>query len=246
MSQPILKLKNITKRYPGSKNLALNNVSLDVQEGEVLALLGINGAGKTTLSSLIGTLHPCTEGTILFRGKPVMDNIIEYRKKVGFCAQSPNLDGVLNVEQNLTFAGKYFGVDKKILQGRVEKLIEFFDLQPYRTSAIDELSGGFKRRVLIAREMVHEPDIMILDEPTVALDPGVRKKIWEIIKQLKAVGKTVILTTHYIEEAEILADRVCILDAGKIKLIDTPENLKNLHSQAKLEEIFVKLTEEPG
>ena len=219
-------------------------MSLDIQEGEVISLLGVNGAGKTTLSSLLATLHPCTSGDILFKGKSIYDDLLSYRSKVGLCPQAPNLDSALTVKQNIQFAGRYFLMNKVDLDKRVDELLEQFNLTQFADQPVDTLSGGYQRRLLIARELVHSPDIIILDEPTVALDPHIRQMIWDIIRELKANGKTVILTTHYIEEAELLSDRVCIMDVGKIRLIDSPKNLKDAHSQAKLEEIFVKLTQE--
>ena len=240
----ILSISNVTKRYPGQQDLALKGVSLDIHQGEVLALLGVNGAGKTTLSSIIATQHPCTSGDIMYEGQSIYDNLMNYRKAIGLCPQTPNLDTALTVRQNLMFAGRYYLIDEDELENRVDKLIKRFDLGKYENSSVTTLSGGYTRRVLIARELVHSPEIMILDEPTVALDPHIRHTIWDIVRELKDNGKTVILTTHYIEEADLLADRICILDSGKIKLVSTPSELKTDHAQDKLENVFVKLTNE--
>jgi ABC-2 type transport system ATP-binding protein len=247
VSQKIfLNLKNITKSFDDGVQVihALKGVSLDIVEGEVLGLLGINGAGKTTLSSIISTLHPATSGEILQNGTSIYDNVIQYRTTIGLCPQKPNIDMMLTIEQNLEFAGRYFGMTESEIKDRTAYLMKRFGLGKYAKSKAVILSGGYKQRFLLARTLMHSPKLVILDEPTVGLDPHVRRDIWEIIKGLKKDGVTVILTTHYLDEAEQLADRVCLLDKGVIKLIDTPANLKKAHAQSNLEEVFIKLINE--
>lgn len=246
MAHPILSIKNLSKVYKTNSHSvqALNDISLDINEGEIFGLLGVNGAGKTTLSSILATLHPPTTGTILFHGKSIYENLYAYRHALGFCPQTQNLDTYLNVEQNLIFSGRYFLMPEEIIQERVKKLLNDLELTRYAHFEIDALSGGTKQRVLIARALVHSPQIIILDEPTVGLDPDIRKKLWQIILDLKKHGITIILTTHYLDEAEALSDRVCILHQGKIVLIESVEALKEKHHMIRLEDIFLHLVEE--
>ncbi len=245
-SEVFISIKNLTKVYHSKMREvhALKGVSLDIYKGEILALLGVNGAGKTTLSSILSTLHPASSGDILFKGQSIYDDISSYRKSLGFCPQRPNLDYELTVKQNLFFAGKYFLLSNEKIHARVTQLLEEFDLVKYADFPISSLSGGYRQRVLIARAIIHEPELVIMDEPTIALDPGVRRQIWEQIQKLRAQGITVILTTHYLDEAELLSDRVCILDQGKIKLIDKAANLKQQYNKGNLEEVFLLLTQE--
>ena len=246
MKKPVLlSIKDVTKTYQGKTQItALKGINLDIEQGEVLSLLGVNGAGKTTLSSIIATLHPATSGDILFEGKSIYDDIISFRRIIGFCPQKPNIDSMLTIKENLMFAGRYFNLPHDVIEQRAATLIDQFQLAKYADSTGSILSGGYKQRFLLARTLMHNPKLIILDEPTVALDPHIRRNLWDIIKGLKNQGITVLLTTHYLEEAEILSDRVCILDNGIIKLIDTPENLKKKFSQSNLEDVFIKLMQE--
>jgi ABC-2 type transport system ATP-binding protein len=245
-SEIVLRIKNLVKIYNNSAGVvrALDSVNLDIYQGEILALLGVNGAGKTTLSSILATLHPPTSGEIFFKNQSIYNNLAFYRQQLGYCSQRPNLDYELNVEENLLFAGRYFLVPEDQLRQRVFDLLEQFSLTKYAKFGAQQLSGGYKQRLLIARSLVHNPEIVILDEPTVALDPGVRHELWDSIRALKARGVTVILTTHYLEEAEVLSDRVCILDHGKILLTDRAEALKLEYNKSNLEEVFLHLTQE--
>ena len=246
MSVPILEIKNISKVYrAGTKSVhALDDVSLTLFQGEIFGLLGVNGAGKTTLSSLVATLHPPTSGTILFRGESIYENLVAYRLSLGFCPQSQNLDQFLTVEENLIFAGRYFLMPEDRIKERVRKLMHDLELTRYADFDIHALSGGTKQRVLIARALMHHPAIIILDEPTVGLDPDIRRKLWDLILDLKKQGITIILTTHYLDEAEVLSDRICILNKGKVVMVESVKTLKAKHEMATLEEIFLRLTKE--
>lgn len=248
MSKSILEIKNLTKTYHsnGQDVCALDGVTLNIQSGEIFGLLGVNGAGKTTLSSILATLHPPTSGTILFQGVSIYEDLSRYRSALGFCPQQQNLDNDLTVFENLMFAGRYFVMPKKKIVERVQFLMQEFDLEQYRNFDVDDLSGGNKQRVLIARALMHEPSIVILDEPTVGLDPDIRRKLWDLILSLKAQGITVILTTHYLDEAEYLSDRICIMNKGKVLLIEPLKELKARHEQARLEDIFLRLMKETG
>jgi len=242
----LLTLQHVSKRYPTKDGFveALTDINLTIMEGEVLALLGINGAGKTTLSSILATLHPATSGTILYRDSSIYQELHRYKKALGFCPQKPNLDPALNVQENLVFAGRYYLMPEQEIQARVCEIMATFNLTRYAQFSIDALSGGYKQRLLIARALMHRPRLIILDEPTVGLDPDVRRQIWDIIKQLRAQGVTVILTTHYLDEAEVLADRVCMLSKGQILFIDNAANLKQSYKKENLEEVFLHLLKE--
>ena len=247
MSNKLLQIKNIKKQYKqkGQKPIdALKGVSLDIYNDEVITLLGVNGAGKSTLSSIIATLHPPTEGDIIFDNKSIYDDLVNYRSHLGFCPQKPNLDGFLTLEQNLRFAGRLHRMPENEITVRLNKLVEQFELGEYLNRKANVLSGGYRQRFMIARCLMHTPKIVLLDEPTVGLDPHIRRQIWAKIKELKQEGVTVILTTHYLDEAEILSDRVCILHNGLIKLIDTPEKLLSDFKKKNLEDVFLELMQE--
>jgi ABC-2 type transport system ATP-binding protein len=247
MSKKLLQIKDIKKQYKqkGQKPIdALKSVTLDIYDDEIITLLGVNGAGKSTLSSIIATLHPPTEGDIIFAGKSIYDDLVNYRSHLGFCPQKPNLDGTLTLEQNLRFSGRLYRMSEDDINLRLEKLVKQFELGDYLDRKANILSGGYKQRFMIARCLVHNPKIVLLDEPTVGLDPHIRRQIWAKIKELKQEGVTVILTTHYLDEAEVLSDRVCILDRGLIKLIDTPEKLLSDFKKNNLEDVFLALMQE--
>jgi len=244
--QKIISINNVSKIYHTKNGItkALDTVTFDIFQGEILGLLGINGAGKTTLSSIIATLHPPTTGDILFEGVSIYKNLATYRNALGFCPQTQNLDLFLTVKENLIFAGRYFLIPENIIAQRVQELMELLELTSHANASINSLSGGTKQRVLIARALIHNPKIIILDEPTVGLDPDIRRKLWTIISNLKAMGITVILTTHYLDEAEVLSDRVCMLHKGKVLLIESVAKLKERHKMDKLEDIFLHITKE--
>lgn len=241
----LLSVRNLVKEYSVSagRARALDGISLDIMHGEVISLLGANGAGKTTLSSILGTFHPATSGDIIFDGRSIYDDMYRYRMQLGFCPQRPNLDSKLTVRENLEFAARYYLQPMNVAQKWIDELMVRFNLDKYAGVFVESLSGGYRQRLSIARALVHHPRVVILDEPTVALDPHVRHGIWDSIRSLKADGVTVILTTHYLDEAELLSDRVCILDKGKILLLDTPDAVMKKHGQDResLEDVFVRL-----
>lgn len=246
MSEPLVRIHDVYKTYyVGKRSVhALSGVSLDISKGTIISLLGVNGAGKTTLSSILATLHPLTSGNILYKGMSIYKNLITYRRAVGFCPQKANLDFQLNVRDNLLFAGRYFLMPDKELQARVNYLLHEFNLESYASSSPRELSGGYRQRLLIARSIIHTPEILILDEPTVGLDPHVRRDVWEILKKLREEGMTIILTTHYLEEAEILSDYVAMLSKGRVIMQATVDDLKVKYKKNTLEEVFLQLVEE--
>ena len=242
MNELLLSIKGITKWYGHSR--VLNDVSFDLYAGEVVSLLGVNGAGKTTLSSILATLRPPTSGDVLYHGTSIYQDIPEFRRLIGYCPQKPNLNPLLTLRDNLFFAGKYFGMSDEQIEARMHELNNRVGINKYLNAYPSELSGGWKQRYLIARALMHSPRLVILDEPTVALDPSVRYQLWNYISHIASEGVCVLLTTHYIEEAEQLSDRIILLDKGEVKLIDTPQNLMNQFKQENLESVFVHLTQE--
>ena len=239
----LLEIKNIRKKYNTNRGEieALKDVSLTIEQGEVLSLLGVNGAGKSTLSGIIATLHPATSGDVLFKGESIYKDIEKFRSKIGYCPQKPNLKALLTLEENLVFAGRYYGMSEELIQTRIKTLSKQFELEKYLKESASILSGGYKQRFMIARSLIHNPELIILDEPTVGLDPDIRRNLWDVIKGLKDFGITVLLTTHYLDEAEKLSDRVCILNQGKIELIGTPDQLMADFKQTNLEDMFLEL-----
>ncbi len=239
MNVPLVEICNV-KKYFGA-HAALKGINLSLYPGEVVSLLGVNGAGKTTLSSILATLKPPTEGDILFEGISVYHDIVRYRQQLGYCPQRPNLNDMLTLEQNLVFAGRYFGMENIDIAKRIDELANYFELHQYLSAKPSILSGGYKQRFMIARSLLHKPKLLILDEPTVALDPHVRHQLWQYIRAIKNDGICVLLTTHYLDEAEVLSDRVCVLDKGSVRLVDTPQNLMTTFQKSRLEDVFLQL-----
>ena len=241
-----LSVKEIHKTYfKKNKPLkkAVKGVSFDIKEGEIFGLLGVNGAGKSTLSGILAGLHPPTSGEVLWKGASIYNNILNYRSIVGYCPQKPNIDPDLTISELLVFAARCYGKSQKEAKKQHDHLISLLDLGSYTEAVASQLSGGYKQRFLIARTLAHHPRFVILDEPTVGLDPQVRKSLWKIIANLKAEGVTILLTTHYLDEAEVLSDRVCFIHDGEIKVIDTPNNLNKHYQKGNLEEVFLHLTD---
>jgi len=218
---------------------AVDKVNFKIERGEVFGLLGKNGAGKTTTIKMLTLQLKPTAGEILFEGRAVRGNEIFIKSLLGVVPQHLNFDQDLTVEENLELHARLHHLPKIERRERIDELLKFVELEKVRKAFVRELSGGMKRRLLIVRALIHRPKILFLDEPTVALDPQVRRKIWELIKNLKAQGITIVLTTHYIEEAESLCDRVAILNRGKLVALDTT---KNLCAGCSLEEKFIELT----
>lgn len=226
--QPIVSISNLSKTYSNGY-CALKNLSLDVYRGEILALLGPNGAGKTTLISIICGIVKATAGTVTVDG---FDNVSDYRttrSKIGLVPQELTLGSFDKVINTLSFSRGLFG--KKTNQAYLEDLLKKLSLWDKRDSEILSLSGGMKRRVLIAKALAHEPEILFLDEPTAGVDVDLRKDMWTLVRQLRETGVTIILTTHYIEEAEEIADRVGVINNGKLLLIDDKKNI--MHTLGK-------------
>ena len=204
---------------------AVDNLSLNIQSGEIFGLLGPNGAGKTTTIRMLTMLTRPTSGDILYNGKNIFDHEQEIKKYIGVVPQHINFDQDLTVWENMELHGRLHHMPTKQRRNRISELLEYVELQDRVNDSVKKLSGGMKRRLLIVRALMHNPKILFLDEPTVALDPQVRRRIWDLIRRLPKDGVTVVLTTHYIEEAENLCNRVAILNKGKLIKLDTPVQL---------------------
>lgn len=218
----MIEIKNISKKFEDFT--AVDDISLKIEAGEFVGLLGPNGAGKTTLIKMLTGLLKPNSGEIYIKGSRMSRNNKHVKAILGIVPQYSNLDKELTAYENLVFAAKLFKL--KNYNERINELLEFVDLSDYKESRAMDLSGGMARRLMIAKALINDPDIIILDEPTVGIDLNGRRKIWDILKYMKTKGKTVLLTTHYIEEADYLCNNIFLIDKGRIIENNTPENLK--------------------
>ncbi len=220
----VISINNLSKVYTGGHK-ALSDVSLDIRSGEILALLGPNGAGKTTLISIICGIVKPSEGSVTVNGHDILSEYRITRSLIGLVPQELTLGMFDTVWNTICFSRGLFG--KKPDAGYLEKVLKDLSLWDKKDNAIMTLSGGMKRRVLIAKALSHEPSILFLDEPTAGVDVKLRKDMWELVESLRASGVTIILTTHYIEEAEAIADRVGVIDKGRLLVVDDKDALKH-------------------
>ena len=222
----IIQVKELTKVFNG-KIRAVDGINFNVERGEILGFLGPNGAGKTTTLSMLATLLRPTSGTATINGHDILKEPDEVRRSVGFVFQDPTLDTELTGRENLDFHGRIYGLKRDIRQQRIEEVLELVQLTDRASDLVKTYSGGMKRRLEIGRGLLHHPEVLFLDEPTLGLDPQTRISIWEHIQRLNQEKMiTIILTTHYTDEADHLCDRIQIIDFGKIVALDTPERLK--------------------
>lgn len=219
-----IEITNLTKRY--TDLTAVDDVTFSIQEGEIFGFLGPNGAGKTTTLNMLSTILKPTSGTAKINGFELTDRS-NVRKSIGIVFQDPSLDDELTGLENLEFHGRMYHMPANLRKERITEVLTLVDLQDAANKKIKEYSGGMKRRLEIARGLMHHPKILFLDEPTLGLDPQTRRKIWEYIRNMNEKEKlTIILTTHYMEEADVLCTRIGIIDHGKIIAVDTPDALK--------------------
>jgi ABC-2 type transport system ATP-binding protein len=239
-AENIIEVKDLVKKF--GKFTAVNKISFHVKPGETFAFLGPNGAGKTTTIRMLTTLLHPTSGEIKIDNHPISHtNII--RKSFGIVFQDPSLDDELTAIENMEFHGVFYNVPKKLRQKRILELLKLVDLYDRKDDFVKNFSGGMKRRLEIARGLIHHPKILFLDEPTLGLDAQTRNFLWNYIHELtKEEHMTVFLTTHYLEEAEKIADRIAIIDHGKIVKMGTPNEIKKQTKSNDLEEAFLKLT----
>ena len=228
MNEKVIDVRNLTKIYEDGNVLAVDNISFDIKKGEIFALLGPNGAGKTTTISVLATLLNATEGEASVNFYDVKKDPDKVRKSIGIVFQEPSLDGEMKGWENLELHAILYGMPKKERQAKIKEVLKLVDLEDKADTFVKNYSGGMKRRLEIARGLIHEPSVLFLDEPTLGLDPQTRRKIWDKIKELNEgnLKITILITTHYMDEADFLADRICIMDHGKIIALDTSENLK--------------------
>ncbi len=235
-AEAVVRAVGLTKLY--GETPVVKGIDFSVYRGECVGLLGPNGAGKTTtLRLLLGTAHP-SGGTLEVLGLPVPARAAEMRRRLGVVPQFDNLDPDFTVAENLQTYGSYFGLGRAALAERVPVLLEFAALTERAGAKISALSGGMKRRLTLARALINDPELLILDEPTTGLDPQARQLLWRRLRELLAAGKTLLLTTHYMEEAERLCDRIMVMDHGVILATGSPAELIRAHIEPQVVELF--------
>ena len=240
---PAIDVRGIVKRF--GEFTAVNGVSFTVADGEIFGLLGPNGAGKSTLIRMLTTLLPPTEGTAVINGFDVRKDPDGVRRSIGVIPQAMTSDMELSVEENLLIFAKLYGVARARREALIDGLLDAVQLTEWRAAPVKNLSGGMRRRVEIARGLVHEPRIFFLAEPTTGLDPVSRVAVWEMLRKIKTHRDlTVLLTTHYMDEADKLCDRIAIVDHGELKALDTPPQLKasTPGEHVTLDDVFIHYT----
>jgi lipooligosaccharide transport system ATP-binding protein len=233
--EPLIHARGLVKRF--GDFTAVDGIDVDVQRGEAFGFLGPNGAGKSSTMRMIGCVSPPTDGVLRILGMDPHADGPRIRAKLGVCPQLDNLDIELTVRENLTTYARFFGIARKVARQRADGLLEFVQLTERANSKVEPLSGGMKRRLTIARALVNEPEMVLLDEPTTGLDPQARHLVWERLFRLKQQGVTLVLTTHYMDEAEQLCDRLVVMDGGKIVAEGSPRALIERYSTREVVEL---------
>lgn len=244
MTCRVVRAYQLSKRY--GDQLVVDNVHLEVKQGECFGLLGPNGAGKTTTLRMLLGLTPPSDGELSVLGYDIPMQARRMHERMGLVPQSDNLDPDFSVTQNLWVYARYFGVPRSEFEKRLPLLLAFSSLESKADSGITELSGGMRRRLTMARALVNDPDLVVLDEPTTGLDPQARQLIWRRLRELTTQGKTLILTTHYLDEAERLCDRLAIMDNGRVLVNDSPKALINQYIESQVVEVYGPGSEEWG
>jgi ABC-2 type transport system ATP-binding protein len=232
-----LSLEGLTKRYDDGL-LALCEFDLDIPEGSFFGLLGPNGAGKTTLISAVCNLIRITAGDIRIFGHP--HDSLEARRLIGLAEQDVNLDRFLDVEETLVYHGGYYGLSRRDARRRAREMMDVFDLHGKARTRAPKLSGGMRRRLLLARALMHEPRMVILDEPTAGVDFELRMELWRYIRRLHGEGTTILLTTHYLEEAEELCEEIALIRGGELVARDTADALRDAYEASSLTDVYLK------
>ena len=235
MSESLIRARRLTKKFDDFT--AVNGIDFDVLKGESFGLLGPNGAGKSTAMRMIGATSQRTSGELTILGKDPEQFGPQIRAHLGVVPQQDNLDTQLSVTENLYIYGRYFGLNRKFLKGKIEELLAFAQLEEKRSAKVESLSGGMKRRLTIARALVSEPEILMLDEPTTGLDPQARHILWDRLFRLKEDGVTLLITTHFMDEAEQLCDRLVVMDKGSIMAEGSPAQLIKDYSTKEVLEV---------
>ena len=237
---PALKVEKLKKTY-STGLVALDGVSLEVDAGRFFGLLGPNGAGKTTLINSVVSLARPNSGRVEVFGLDAREQFREARRMIGVSPQEINLDKFLTVEETMLFHAGYYGVPKQKARERADELLERFALTEKRKQRVNTLSGGMKRRVLFARALMHDPKLLFLDEPTAGVDVELRYKLWGYIRELNRGGLTILLTTHYLEEAEALCEEIALINDGRIAARGTSAELKEEYGARNVEEVYLKV-----
>ena len=240
MPEAVIRADNLVKAYTAKGKpdfLAVDGLSFEVAPGESFGLLGPNGAGKSTTMKMIGAVSTRTSGDLSILGLDPDRYGPEIRSRLGVVPQQDNLDGELNARENLYIYGRYFGLPGKVCAAKAEELLAFAQLEDKANNKVDQLSGGMKRRLTIARGLINDPRILLLDEPTTGLDPQARHVLWDRLFRLKERGTTLVLTTHYMDEAEQLCDRLIVVDKGRIMAEGSPASLIREHSSREVLEV---------
>jgi ABC-2 type transport system ATP-binding protein len=251
----VISTSALTKVYPGTDFKAVDSLDLSVSKGEIFGLLGPNGAGKTTTAGMLTTRVIPTSGTAIVAGIDVVKHPAVVKQAVGVVSQTNSLDRQLTVWENLYFHGRLFGIGASASRRIADQLLEQFQLSKWAKASVYALSGGMAQRLMVARSIFHRPAVLFMDEPTAGLDPQSRLALWDVLRELHGQGQTILLTTHYMEEADLLCDRVAIMDHGKILALDTPEGLKRsvgvdtivtVKATGDMDKLAAKLTESLG
>ena len=232
---PLIEAHDLTKRY--GEFVAVDGIDFSVERGETFGFLGPNGAGKSSTMRMIGAVSPASGGTLRVLGRDPERDGPEIRSRLGVVPQDDNLDLELDVGENLHVYGRFFGLPRDEIRRRTDELLEFVHLADRRESRVDSLSGGMKRRLTIARALINEPELMLLDEPTTGLDPQARHALWDRLYRLKQRGVTLVLTTHYMDEAEQLCDRLVVMDRAKIVAEGSPRELIERYVEREVVEL---------
>ncbi len=235
MPEPVVEATGLTKYFDDF--VAVDHIDVSVQAGEFFGFLGPNGAGKTTTMRMIACVSRPTEGGLRVLGQDPVTRGSEIRARLGVVPQLDSLDAELSVHDNLIVYGRYFGIPRREIRAKATELLEFVQLTDRRDDRVDPLSGGMKRRLSIARALVNDPDLLLLDEPTTGLDPQARHLVWERLFSLKDQGVPMVLTTHYMDEAELLCDRLVIMDGARIVALGSPAELIARHSTREVVEL---------
>ena len=233
--EPLIHARGLVKRF--GRFTAVDGIDFDLQRGEAFGFLGPNGAGKSSTMRMIGCVSPPSAGELSILGLDPLTDGIQIRARLGVVPQEDTLDSELTVRENLLIYGRYFGLRRDVIRERTARLLDFVELSDRADDQVEPLSGGMKRRLTIARSLINEPDILLLDEPTTGLDPQARHVVWDRLFRLKQRGVTLVLTTHYMDEAEQLCDRLVVMDAGKIAAEGSPRELIERYSTPEVLEL---------
>ena len=221
----MIEIKHVSKLYPKAKNKALDDVSLTIPSGEFFGLLGPNGAGKTTLISILSTLLLPTEGAVCIDSETLTRQRGDIKRKLALITQHNSLRNDMNLDQIMELQGRLYAMPRDEIKRKSEELLSFCGLLEHRKKIVRKLSGGMKRKLMLCRALLTNPEILILDEPTIGLDPASRRQMWDLLRTLNRQGLTILLTTHYIDEAQYLCQRIALIDQGKVARLATPDEL---------------------